>query len=76
MKNEKCKLNEGLESEYKLPAGLGNRLTKAGQEHGLESEMTENGNEQKRKNAGNLVERTDLANYISGRTSSSKPSSK
>lgn len=56
MKNEKCKLNKGLESEYKLPAGLGNRLTKAGQEHGLESEMTENGNGQKRKNAGNLVE--------------------
>ena len=30
--------------------------TKAGQEHGLESEMTENGNGLKRKNAGNLVE--------------------
>lgn len=30
--------------------------TKAGQEHGLESEMTENGNGLKRENAGNLVE--------------------
>ena len=31
--------------------------TKAGQEHGLESEMTENGNGLKRKNAGNRLGR-------------------